>query len=359
MRIGNNRNKFKLTIMKINKIITGLAVSVGLLASCKNAPVVYPNFAYSAVYFASQYPMRTVELGEDLYVDNSLDNQRKVSIKATLAGVYENKKDVLVDVRVDETLLNNLYFSNNGPKILAMPTQYYQLASNQIKIPNGSLLGGVEVQLTDAFFADPAALTANYVIPLVMTKVAGADSILQGSRGVANPSRVNPAHWLTAPKDYVLYGVKYVNPWHGNYLRRGVDQITPVAGTPSTVVRRTPYVENNQVVNITTGSLKVANLALSIKNSAGTTVPYTLVLTFADNGTCTVAGNDPANFDIAGTGKFVSKGEKNSIGGTDRSAIYLDYTVNFKNLNVNYATKDTLVVRDRGLKAEYFNVVLK
>jgi len=344
--------------MKINKIIIGLALA-GSFASCKNAPVVYPNFTNSAVYFASQYPMRTVELGEDLFVDNSLDNQHKVSIKATMGGVYDNKKDVLIDVKVDETLLNNLYFNNNGPKILPMPTQYYQLASNQIKIPAGSLLGGVEVQLTDAFFADPKALTANYVIPLVMTKVTGADSILKGSTSVANPSRVKASDWATAPKDYVLYGVKYVNPWHGDYLRKGVDQVTPVVGTPSTVVRHTPYVENNQVVNITTASLKTANLALSIKNSAGTTVPYTVVLTFADNGTCTVTGNDPANFDINGTGKFVSKGEKNSIGGSDRSAIYLDYTVNFKNLQVNYATKDTLIVRDRGLKAEYFDVVLK
>ncbi|PJJ83307.1 DUF5627 domain-containing protein [Mucilaginibacter auburnensis] len=345
--------------MKINKLIIGLAASAGLLASCKNAPIVYPNFSYSTVYFASQYPLRTVELGEDLFVDNSLDNQHKVSIKATMGGVYDNKKDVLIDVRVDETLLNNLYFNNNGPKIVAMPTQYYQLASNQIKIPAGSLLGGVEVKLTDAFFADPSALKANYVIPLVMTKVTGADSILKGSTSVPNPLRVKASDWVTAPKDYILYGVKYVNPWHGNYLRRGVDQITPAGGTTSTAVRRTPYVENNQVVNITTGSLTQANLPLSIKNSAGTTVPFTLVLTFADNGTCTVSGNNPASFDITGTGKFVSKGEKNSIGGTDRSAIYLDYTVNFKNLNVTYATKDTLVVRDRGLKAEYFDVVIK
>ncbi|MGY3214749.1 hypothetical protein ACVW2L_003802 [Mucilaginibacter sp. HD30] len=218
MRIGNN-NEFKLTNMKINKIIIGLAASAGLLASCKNAPVVYPDFTYSAVYFASQYPMRTVELGEDLFVDNSLDNQHKVAIKATVSGVYDNKKDVLVDVQVDETLLNNLYFNNNGPKIVAMPAQYYKLASNQIKIPAGSLLGGVEVQLTDAFFADPLALKANYVIPLVMTKVTGADSILKGAKGVAIPSRVKATDWLTPPKDYILYGVKYVNPWHGRLFK--------------------------------------------------------------------------------------------------------------------------------------------
>src|SRR6187402_3368127 len=300
--------------MKINKLIIGLAASAGLLASCKNAPVVYPNFTYSTVYFGNQYPIRTVELGEDLFVDNSLDNQHKVNIKANIGGLYENKKNVLVDIKVDETLLNNLYFFNNGPKILAMPTQYYQLASNQIKIPAGSLTAGVDVQLTDAFFADPLALTTNYVIPLVMTKATGVDSILRGATSVANPSRVKATDWVTAPKDYVLYAVKYVNPWHGDYLRKGVDQITPAVGTPSTVVRHTPSVENNQVVSITTASLKTANLPLSIKNSAGTAVPYTIVLTFADNGTCTVTSSNPTSYDVAGTGKFVSKGEKNSIG---------------------------------------------
>ncbi|EHQ24470.1 DUF5627 domain-containing protein [Mucilaginibacter paludis] len=344
--------------MKINKIMMGLAASAGLLASCKNDKIEYPNFTYSTVYFASQYPERTVELGEDLFIDNTLDNQHKVSVKATLGGVYENKKDVVIDVKVDESLLNNLYYNNNGPKILPMPAQYYQLASNQIKIPAGSILGGVEVQLTDAFFADPNALTNNYVIPLVMTKVTGADSILRGKTAVSNPSRVKASDWTTQPKDYVLYGLKYVNPWQANYLRKGTDQITQADGSTTTAVRHTPYVENNQLVNITTASLKTANLALSIKNSAGTNVTFTLVLTFADNGTCTVGGNS-SSFDIAGTGKFVSNGEKNSIGGADRSAIYLDYSVNFKNLNVKYATKDTLIVRDRGLKAEYFDVTIK
>jgi hypothetical protein len=343
--------------MKINKIIIGIVASAGLLASCKNDQVVYPNYNYSTVYFAYQYPLRTVELGEDLFVDNSLDNQHKVTINATMGGVYDNTKDVLIDVKVDETLLNNVFFSNGGPKVTALPAQYYQLASNQIKIPAGSIVGGVQVQLTDAFFADPASLTTNYVIPLVMTRMTGADSILRGSPSVANPSRVKAANWSVQPKDYILYGLKFINPWQGDYLRKGVDQITPAGGTTTTNIRHTPYVENNQLVNITTASLKTANLALSIKNSAGTLVPYTLVLTFADNGTCTVGGNS-SSYDISGTGKFVSNGEKNSIGGSDRSAIYLDYSVNFKNLNVNYATKDTLIVRDRGLKAEYFGITV-
>jgi hypothetical protein len=341
--------------MKINRLYMGLAVVAGLLASCKNSDAPYPDFTNTGVYFATQYPVRTVELGEELNVDNSLDNQRKVSIKATIGGVYENKKDVTIDFKVDESLLNNLYYSGGGAKINAMPTQYYQLASNKITIPSGSIIGGVEVQLTDAFFADPTAINRNYVIPLVMTNVNGADSILKGLANTANPSRVVASNWTTRPKDYVLYAVKYINPWQANYLRRGADQVTQANGTVTSASRRTQYVENNEVVSTSTVSLSTVNLPLTIKNSAGTNVPFNLLLTFDNNGNCTVTGNS-ASFDIAGTGKFVSNGEKNSLGGKDRSAIYLDYTVNFKTLSVKYATKDTLVVRDRGLKAETFDV---
>lgn len=344
--------------MKIKRKYIGLALAAVLLGACKNEEIAFPDFDYKSVYFANQYLVRTVVLGEDLLVDNSLDNQHKVEIKATVGGVYENKEDVKIDVAVDESLLNGVFFSNGGSKILAMPSNYYQLASNQITIPSGNILGGVEVQLTDAFFADPLALTRNYVIPLVMTKVAGADSILQGSAAVANPSRLNAANWVARPKDYVFYAIKYVNPWHGNYLRRGVDVITQADGSVVSAVRHTPYEEKNQLVSISTASMKSANLPLTIKNSSGGNVAYTVVLNFADDGSCAVAGNS-TDFDISGSGKFVSKGEKNSIGGGDRSAIYLDYTVNFKKLNVKYATKDTLIVRDRGVKAEYFDVQLK
>ncbi len=350
--------------MKMNKLFIPLAIAALVMNSCKNEDVSYPDFDYQTVYFANQYPVRTVELGEDLFVDNSLDNLHKVMIKATMGGTQDNTKDRVINFVVDTTLCNNLYYASFtktgsgvvGSKIRPMPSSYYTLASNQITIPSGAVMGGVEVQLTDAYFADPLALTTNYVIPLLMK--SATDSILQGAALVSNADRFISSNWSILPMDYVLYAVKYVNPWQANYLRRGVDAITKEDGSVTTNVRHTAYVENNDVVAITTGSLTVANLPLSIKNSAGTSVSYTVVLTFASDGSCTV-GSNSANFEIAGTGKFVSKGEKNSFGGKDRSAIYLDYSVNFKNLSWKYATKDTLVVRDRGIVPEYYTVVKK
>ncbi|MBP1639554.1 MAG: hypothetical protein H6Q17_1137 [Bacteroidetes bacterium] len=345
--------------MKMNKLFIGLVVAVVGLASCHNADITYPNFDYQTVYFANQYPARTVELGEDLYVDNSIDNQHKIIIKATMGGTRDNKKNVIIDFKVDNSLCNGIYFASqatSGSKVIPMPSNYYSLASNQITIPPGSIMGGVEVQLTDAFFADPMSLVNTYAIPLLMTSVQNADSILQGRAVVDNPNRCVSGNWSVAPKDYVLYVVKYVNTWHGNYLRRGTDVITKTSdNSKTTTIRHATYVENNDLVKLSTSALLSNLLPLTIKDSGGKSITYNLVLNFDNAGNCTVNSNS-SDFVISGKGKYVSKGDKNSIGGIDRDALYLDYSVNFTKLGLIYATQDTLVLRDRTVAPEYYTV---
>lgn len=346
--------------MKINKLVLGLGAVAVLLSSCESKDATFPDFDYQTVYFANQYPVRTLELGEDPLVDISLDNERKVEIKATTGGVYENKSNISIDYVVDPTLCDNLYFTSGGAKILPMPADYYQLASNKLSIPSGSTMGGVQVTLTDAFFADPNSLKNTYVIPLLMKDVMGADSILSGNPLINNPSRVVDSHWSVVPRDFVLYAVKYVNPWHGKYLRRGTDVITN-AGVVTTNARHELYLEKNPVVSITTNSLTSNTLPLTILDNAKKTVNFNVVLTFADDQTCTVSGSSATapTYTVSGTGKFVSKGEKNGIGGKESNALYLDYKVDFTSLNITYETKDTLVVRDRGVYREYFTVTKK
>ncbi|MCD8179819.1 MAG: DUF1735 domain-containing protein [Tannerellaceae bacterium] len=67
-------------------------------------------------------------------------------------GAYTNKNNIYVDIKVDNSLCDNLYFSADGDKVLPMPSNYYSLSSEQIVIPSGKPSGGIEVQLTDAFF---------------------------------------------------------------------------------------------------------------------------------------------------------------------------------------------------------------
>ncbi|HEY9262537.1 DUF5627 domain-containing protein [Chitinophaga sp.] len=305
-----------------------------LLAAC-NKSVTFPDYEYQTVYFAYQYPVRTITFGEDVF-STELDNQRRCKIMATTGGVYYSKKDLTIGISVDNTLLGSgLLFGAGKDEILAMPAKYYSLAANNIIIPKGSLAGGVEVQLTDAFFNDPKAIKNTYVIPLRITNKSGADSILSG-------------------KDFILYAVKYVNTWHGNYLRRGKDVVS--GSVSQTILRHQRYVEQDEVNKLTTRSMKELEFPVVYKDKDGVNINGILLLTFDDNGKCTISAATE-NFTATGTGIFVKKGEKNSWGSKDRDALYLNYQVTLPGMQV--ATSDTLVMRDRTVTMETFTPVGK
>ncbi|MEQ1796299.1 MAG: DUF5627 domain-containing protein [Lacibacter sp.] len=317
--------------MKI-KLLFALMI-VAVLVSC-NKKREFPDYDYQTVYFAYQYPVRTITLGEDIY-STELDNQYKCKIMATMGGVYENKKNITIDFVVDNSLCNGLLFTAGGAPVTAMPTDFYSLASNKITIPSGSLAGGVEVQLTDAFFADPKAISNNYVIPLRMTAVSNADSILSG-------------------KNFILYAIKFVNPWHGNYLRRGKDEIVGKPGYTAlskTNIRHQQYVEKDEVNKLSTLTLTDLKFPLFFKDVTSTNVDCSLRLKFDNSGNCTVTSG-ASNVTATGTGKFVKKGEKNSWGNTDRDAIYLNYEIDFAQAHITCV--DTLVLRDRAVTMEVF-----
>lgn len=342
----------------MKKILSLSLVIMGALSACQNQDWDFPDYDYQSVYFAYQYPIRTITLGEDIF-DTSLDNAHKCKIMATTGGVYKNGKNVTIDFTVDNSLCNGLAFNNSGLDVLPMPSNYYTLASNQIVIPKGELSGGVEVQLTDAFFADPLALSNNYVIPVVMTKVANADTILAGSPFASIPNRCVTADWNVVPKDYILYSVKYVNPWHGYYLRRGKDVITGKNGNTAldkTIVRHKQYVESDEVCKLTTQSLTKTTLPLIFKDVNGQNINCLLTFTFDNSGNCTVS-TDSQSFTVTGSGKFVTDGEKKSWGNTDRDAIYVKYEIDLNDMHVS--STDTLVLRNRGVAMETFTPMLK
>src|SRR5688500_1583258 len=151
--------------MKRYKLLSILCIGIFtvLMMSCENQEIEFPDYDKSTVYFAYQYPVRTIVLGEDIY-DNTLDNEHKCEIYATMGGVYENKKKIDIDFAVDNALCNNLFYDAKFKfPVRPMPSNYYTLASNQISLDN-NLQGSVGVQLTEAFFADTMALKNRYVI---------------------------------------------------------------------------------------------------------------------------------------------------------------------------------------------------
>jgi hypothetical protein len=306
-----------------------------ILASC-NKKKEFADFEYQTVYFAYQYPVRTITLGEDLNVNTDLDNAHKFQIYAATGGVYYSKKDVSIGIAVDSTLLGTgMLFGAGLAEVKPMPSNYYSLASDKIIIKEGKVAGPVDVQLTDAFFEDPAAIKNTYVIPLRMTTIVNADSILSG-------------------KNFVLYALKYVNPWHGNYLRRGKDVVT--GDVNETRTRHKAYVEYDEVNKLYTRSLKVIEFPVVFKDKNGVNVTCPLLLTFDNEGKCTVSSSTPG-LNASGTGSFVKRGEKNSWGAKDRDAIYLSYTMELPGIKI--ASTDTLVARDRAVTMETFAPVKK
>ncbi len=307
------------------------------MAACKNEDIEFPNYTNNTVYFSYQYPVRTITLGEDLF-DTSLDNAYKCQIMATMGGVYSNTKDVTIGISVNNALTQGLKFNppDYSGDVLPMPASYYRLSDNKIVIPKGKIAGGVEVQLTDAYFADPLSTKATYVIPVTMTTVTNADSILRA-------------------KNFTLYAVKYINTWTGNYLRRGRDVVEGKNGRTElskTIVRRNQYVEKDEIKTLTTRSLSQTIFPVTLKGVNNVDVSCPLLLTFDGNGNCTVTAA-ATGYTASGSGKFVKRGEKNSWGSQDRDAIYLNYQIDATDLRAS--TTDTLVLRDRGVKMETFS----
>ena len=368
-------------MMKLKTYIYGVALGALSLtyASCYNADKEFPDYeGGTTAYFAYQYPVRTLILGNDIY-DNTLDNEHKCRIWATMGGTYTGR-DGVADVIIDETLCDNLWFVDEGGnrtfRVTPMPTDYYHLVGSTIPY-KGEPRGYIEVEFTDKFFNDPKAVETTYVIPLLMTKVTGIDHILTGTpREGLKPSRTNTGDWDVLAKDYVLYCVKYMNPWQGKYIRRGVDNVTE-DGVTSMIVRKdfslvntdvehyteNPVNANDEVCSITTKNMKQAIFPVSFKTS-GASISCNLILTFNGN-TCTISTDDEG-VTVDGTGEFIVKGTEKSEykeyqwGSNDgkpvqRDILRLAYNVNFTNSNIQVSTTDTLVVRDReSNKKEFF-----
>lgn len=372
-------------MMKLKKYIYGVALGTLSLAytSCYNADKDFPDYeGGTTAYFAYQNPVRTLVLGNDIY-DNSLDNAHKCRIWATMGGAYKGR-NAFVDFVVDPTLCDDLFFLDEGgykaEPVLPLPSDYYTLSSSVIPY-NGDSRGYVEVKFTDKFFNDPKAIANTYVIPLRMTKATGIDHILVGTPNVESPVRPNAQDWTVLPMDYVLYCVKYMNPWQGKYIRRGVDEVTE-NGTTTKVVRKdfslynsdvehyskmdpsNPVNQYDEVCGITTRDMKQAIFPVSFKTS-GASIACNLILTF-DGNNCTITTED-AGVTVTGSGEFITKGTErkeykdyqwgsNNGKPVQRDILRLSYNVNFADKNIQVATNDTLVVQTReSNKREFFD----
>ena len=331
---------------------------ITLLSACTNQDVEFPDFAYQAVYFPYQTPVRSLMLGDEVEGDNSIDLEHAFSIGASIGGMYENTKERIVTIKFAPELASNIK-DGSGVVLQLLPASYYNATFDKIVIPAGSFFGKLRVNLTDAFFTDPLTTSLNYVIPLIITDATG-DSVLRGSRvpSVASPDPRIASDWLVPPKNYVLFGVKYINPTHGVYLLRG--KRTNKANAQDVVPYSARFIDDNDMTTLTTKSLTenyMSTVGGTFKEASNP--KYSMLLTFnKDSKSVTVSQKSSTTVGVTGTGKFYSKSDPESEGYNNKKhrTIYLDYTyVDGAN---TYQVKDSLVFVDTDMKFEEFSVTV-
>ena len=336
----------------MTRIFLTLLVVAGL-SSCDNFETDHPDFDYTSGFFPYQYPVRTLVLGDYIY-DNTNDNNHKFVISVAIGGVYENTKDRVFAFQINEDLCNEVLFSANGDTVRAMPPEYYTLSSdNQIVVPKGKFNGGIEVQLTDAFFNDTIAIQSGYIIPLQLTGSDDVDRILVGSSPSQDADPRIAAQWTELPKDFTMFAVKYINEYHGTYFHYGESSLRDGANAViEDTTYQAKYVEQNIISNlVTTGRNEVSFKTFLRSDIMEEEVE--MVLTF-DGNTCTIEGAEGSPFTISGSGVFKSK--EYTWGNKDRDGIEITYTAS--DGTYTYEATDVLVIRDRAVVMEVYTPVV-
>ena len=336
------------------KLLLIIAVFLGIVA-CENQDTDFEDFGITACYFPYQTPARTLILGKyDLGI-NENDNNHIFEIGVTMGGVYTNEEDRRVYFELAPQLIEGY-----DSIVQVLPESYYSIeTSSPVTIPAGSIKGRITVQLNDAFFEDTLSFAplnqVNYVVPLLITGVENLDSVLSGKPLVDDPSRLVAEDWEILPKDYTLYGIKFINKYHAMYLRRGVDAMTDASSTTVYSIYRGEYVERDELVMVTTtgnNSVELSNIVR--RGSASSPGSVNIELLFDDNGDCTIQSFEDDPYNVSGTGSFVENG--GFWGGEEHDAMFLEYSYTDAANNETHVVNDTLVVRDRNVVFEEFTL---
>ena len=377
--------------MKI-KLVIIFAFALAFMA-CENQENSFDDFGSTSVYFPFQTPIRTLIQGKYDLGFNDNDNKGRFEIGLIMSGVYENKTDRKVSFEVAPQMIDAVALGLDTVNVKVLPSSYYTIEqASPVTIPAGSTKGRIPIQLNDAFFDDPLAFAGenevHYAIPLKITTFEGLDSLLTGVPAVANPIRIKAEDWTTAPKDYTLYGIKFINKYSGIHLRRGEDKVvgsiqsvktTAATGATetktenvdgTTVYRSASIVEDELSEVVTAGRNKVTNTNIVRRPGLNTNKTLTLELTFNDNGEAVLANADKnSTTTVSGTAKLLEDGAE--WGGKKHNVIYLDYqyreqevetteervfgrliSTTVTTLDLTHTVKDTLVMRNRNVKFE-------
>lgn len=374
--------------MKI-KLIAIVVLAFTLMA-CENQEFTAEDFGSTSVFFPFQTPVRTLVLGEYDLGFNDNDNNGRFEVGVVMSGVFENQTNRSVSFELAPDLIDPVALGVDSVNVQILPSSYYTIEQQSpVTIPAGSTDGRIPVQLNDAFFDDPLSFAefgeVHYVLPMRITAFEGLDSLLTGVPIVENPIKVLADNWNPAPKDYTLFGIKYMNEYQGIYLRRGAanvvgtsEKVTTATGATettvvdTTVVYRNEFVVRDEIVPVNTSGRNSAVVSNRVRRGEiASNANVNLNLTFDDNGNINIESVEGDPITVTGSGSWVEDGDE--WGGERRNVMYLEYQYNdvevFQEtlfgsvisettVDLQHTVRDTLVIRNRDVKFEQFTLEL-
>jgi hypothetical protein len=299
--------------MNSKKLAIIIGVFITGLVSCEEYEEYLNDYEFSAVYFATQKPLRTIVAYDEM----------KFKVGVALGGKRENNTEEWAKYEIDPTLLNDPDIMG-GNTFTLLPSDYYTLSDAEMMVvPKGEFIGDVTVTLNrEAFTSDPLAHQNTYALPLRLYETS-ADSILSGRFD-------EEGNQLVAPKNYTVLVVKYISPLHGTYYHKGVERELDDQGNVVNVTNfSNPDLSKNQAWSLETQALNEVSTS-----GAGTVAGNnSLKLTKNEDNTVTMEKVSGAITLIDGAGVY----------NEDEREFYLDYKYSLG--GTDYSVTDTLILR--------------
>lgn len=267
------------------------------------------DYEFSAVYFASQKPMRTIIAGGDPTIEVGVAISGKREVDPNDWATFEIS---LIDMV--------------GSGLVLLPENYYTLSDpTTMKVKKSNLpLAVVKLTLTDDFFADPLSTTKYYGLPFHITG-ASTDSVL-------------------TDKSTTVVAIKYASSWSGTYCVKG--SISELDGTGAPV--STVEYGDTELSSTFTRATATLSKDIVVVGGVGNTFPAAagdmIVLTFGADGALTV--------DSAPGGIVLSEASGSYAMNGDRLQVNLSYK--FTKGTKDYAVTETLLRRQDPAKDLYF-----
>lgn len=267
------------------------------------------DYKYSAVYFATQKPLRTIVSYDEM----------EFKVGVALAGKRENNAEEYANFQIDPSLLDDQVLTE-GNNFELLPPDYYTLSNDtKMIVPPGEFIGDITVSLNkDAFTSDEKATNNHYAIPFRITG-ASTDTILQD-------------------KNYTILVVKYISEYDGTYYHKGMQSELDSTGT---AVNDTIYSYDDLIDN-ETWNVSTIN-ANTIKTPAAGTF---------GNGSILIEVNGDNTVDISTGRPTIEVTSESGTYDPENRRFYLDYS--FIRGQTEYAVQDTLILRQAPEKDLFF-----